>query len=60
MWAFAITWCPLTFHILIFFYKTGQLYWTKLGKDDPWEEEIKISTNEVDPLFQRCYLGEIK
>jgi hypothetical protein len=34
----------------IFFETTGPNV-TKLGRDGPWVEEIKICTKEVDPLW---------
>ena len=36
-------------NILIFSCKTTHLNWTKLGEDDPFEEEIQPWINEVDP-----------
>ena len=49
--AFAITedLCPLYtyFHIFIFFCKTPQPIWTKLGREGLWEEDIQICMNKI-------------
>jgi len=44
----SITWCPSFLLTFLHFSLNLQFAGTKSGKDDSWEDEIQICTNEID------------